>query len=318
MIKRIVGGIILVLCTSINANELKTTDIIDASLTDCGFDCIDWKPSGLCFWFTCTLFECSVESTLRVTHNLPLSVINVYSHKSAWKLTRSINRINPKTKGSGVITQARKRINNTIDANRSDFVDFKKADAFINPACAIFRNNSYFCESDKIEMTPLYLSSIDFLGWHRSIPEIFTAPIHLNKRVAGNFLNSWSPLYPRHGWTNLGAQDHKSAYTASTRVASLLTKPGLRVVNSIKKDKSDVSCDDGRCWYDEPFNSHNLKGGGLQMIYPVVEDDFDVPRNQWGEGKASASEQYAWVYWREKSCCPKAKNTITYLFSITW
>jgi hypothetical protein len=56
-----------------------TTPEIVAKTTAAAFSCMQWMPIGTCFWLQCSLFGCSVRTSLKVGHYNPNLVVSSYN-----------------------------------------------------------------------------------------------------------------------------------------------------------------------------------------------------------------------------------------------
>lgn len=64
-----------------------TTSEIFTNTVEAVFQCIRWRPKGICFWLKCSLYECHVEETLRVEHFTPDVTVSTWHDPSThpWK-----------------------------------------------------------------------------------------------------------------------------------------------------------------------------------------------------------------------------------------
>ncbi|MEX0951571.1 MAG: TraU family protein, partial [Gammaproteobacteria bacterium] len=60
------------------AASITTPEIIERTAA-ATFACMQWRPVGLCFWLNCSLFGCSVESSLKIGHYNPDLVVSSYN-----------------------------------------------------------------------------------------------------------------------------------------------------------------------------------------------------------------------------------------------
>lgn len=67
-------------------DKFNSLDVMKESLS---FSCIDWKPTGVCFWLKCSAFPpiCSVKSSIKVRHYNPDAIVQVYQNPGStpWK-----------------------------------------------------------------------------------------------------------------------------------------------------------------------------------------------------------------------------------------
>lgn len=55
--------------------DINSVGIMQDSLS---FSCVSWKPTGVCFWLKCSLFSCSIETSIKVRHYNPDAIVQVY------------------------------------------------------------------------------------------------------------------------------------------------------------------------------------------------------------------------------------------------
>ncbi len=61
-----------------DAGEI-TTDAILGHTAAALPSCLNWRPVGVCLWLKCSIYECEVESSIKIAHNLPDLVVPVYN-----------------------------------------------------------------------------------------------------------------------------------------------------------------------------------------------------------------------------------------------
>ena len=268
-----------------------------ASALDCS-SCIDWRVSGVCFWLNCGLTGCSVESSVRVSHNIPDLLIAAYNGDSPLQKMTALNH-----PSDGAIGAADNALN------------FKNIDVIGHPAVSVFQSlwktTGLWCDSEANPFQPYYLSSYSEqfrgLSWNRNDVETVTAVGHLFEQV-GRF----GKLYPRCGWT-VQPDDVRAAALSAVRAAHVVTRtkqPHIYMPVS-------GSCG-SRCWKPGEFRHDSTQGGAFQMLHPVSENQTTMLGHQdesWSQGKYNDAKKYLWALWRPYSCCqPKGR----FLYSMNW
>jgi len=64
------------LCISTSASALDTATIVASVASP---DCLSYRVVGMCFWLMCTLYGCSVETSVKVRHYVPDAVVSSYA-----------------------------------------------------------------------------------------------------------------------------------------------------------------------------------------------------------------------------------------------
>src|SRR5210317_1867226 len=60
------------------AGTISTADIVSQTTT-AALSCMRWMPVGVCFWLHCSLYECEVETSIKVGHYQPDAVVSSYN-----------------------------------------------------------------------------------------------------------------------------------------------------------------------------------------------------------------------------------------------
>jgi len=55
---------------------IETSTLVQSALSE---DCIEYQVVGICFWLRCTNFGCDVETSVKVRHFIPETVVSSYS-----------------------------------------------------------------------------------------------------------------------------------------------------------------------------------------------------------------------------------------------
>lgn len=64
----------------VSPDILGTNTAAILATTVAGFpSCIAWRPTGVCFWLHCTIFGCSVKTSIKVSHYAPDAIVSSYS-----------------------------------------------------------------------------------------------------------------------------------------------------------------------------------------------------------------------------------------------
>lgn len=264
------------------------------------YDCIQWRPSGICFWMTCTLVGCDFDFSIRYSHFIPEAVVTAYSSQAPWPPFA--------TDSNGVVTQG-----NAEEApNDPSHLEFKHVDAMGSPAILSFSalaKSDFWCPTNITVFQPFFKSSLDFLGWRSGIPEIFYpqswmglfAPV-----IGRQMINNWGQLYPRHGFI-AQMEDPKAAAVAAQRTADIVTRRYQpHIYWPMPKGKTNCG-DSKRCWPPGAARINNSRTHTWQMLHPRMEQRCDIfgrDRN-YANGRYTDMEQYAWHLWRPWSCCTR-------------
>ena len=64
-----------------------------------------WMPVGGCFWLRCSLFECSIETAVKVGHYTPDLVVSVYNELGGnpWSEIRATLGLAQRTAATGLL-----------------------------------------------------------------------------------------------------------------------------------------------------------------------------------------------------------------------
>ena len=86
-------GLLLLMWVSLmsHAGTISTTEIVSQT-TSAALSCMRWMPVGMCFWLRCSIYECNVETSIKVGHYQPDAVVSSYNELGAnpWTEIRSI------------------------------------------------------------------------------------------------------------------------------------------------------------------------------------------------------------------------------------
>lgn len=306
------GILLLTLITTPGTQAtLNTLSIIESSLSP---SCISWRVNGICYWLKCTLFGCTVLTSIRVSHFLPEAVVSVYNKPGDNPWTE-MNLVSGTLGGiesaitsglSGVTAGGGNETQKTPGKRRASLL-FKYADAIGHPAAFTINNSiaGFSCENAAIPLMPYFLSTLDSLGWRTGIPESFYPEALVpGKRELGSTFsgNMVSPIYPRSGFVNQ-VDDAKAAAVVAQRVADIITRTGqIHVYLPLHRTKSDGD------WTPEPVEEDTgEKNHKWQSLYPSQSKSCGVfPELKPSVDKAGAA---VWALWQPYSCCKRRGQT---------
>jgi len=131
--------------TKLASSNISTTDIVSDTLN--ANKCLDYCFVGVCVWLICSLFECHLEYTVKISHYWPESTVSAFVNpgENPWDTIRSItkkmnadlaNKISNKLMG-GLFAGGGNRATDSHNLDHRNMI-FKEVDAFGNPlACAL-------------------------------------------------------------------------------------------------------------------------------------------------------------------------------------
>lgn len=296
--------------------KLSTQTIVQETIS-C-LDCFDYEVVGICFWLTCTIWSCDVDTSIKVKHYIPDLVVSTYTSDSAWEDMRELN------------DEAPGGLANTESPFEKDTpLDFKSVDIVAHPTVMIYNelgDEELFCKSQQeTPLMPVYVSSWDMFWNHTWLErglqiwglemEMIKATSSGGSGVVGFVLSPyWAPVYPRCGFGANPVDPINSAVSAH-RAADIATRENEPHVYL----EIDGDCDeeDHKCWNPEPVEANN-DNNKFQMIYPKVETTAKPFGGSatWANGKHILHEAYTWSLWRKYKCCER--NGMIFLFDIDW
>lgn len=285
--------------------QIDALDITSAAVS-CGNDCLEYQIRGVCFWVRCNLGGCSFRESPKVSHYLPVLLVNTYSNQSP---VQEVDGINPVEMGSLVPNQKA--------GEHDTYLDYKHAEIFSNPAIVTFNaladtTDGFFCRSAiRLPFIPYFLSGIDPEWSNPSAENLFPQAISgLPKFTTRIPLGYWASVFPRCGWgshpfdaINGAVAAHRAAaITTSAAAPHVYTRPSTRCTN--------------RCWQPRPIVQGSLSNHKFQMVYPVEESRPMVMGGNpdWARRK-NRNESYAWNLWRPYTCC---RDRGDFIDSIDW
>jgi integrating conjugative element protein (TIGR03756 family) len=310
---------VVFLSTHANAFEaeetiITTEDIVSSPVTDSS--CHNYCFTGICFWLRCSLYECSVETSIKVRHYNPDLVVSVYDEPGGnpWEDAQGIygdfeidmtdtfvGNFHPVFAGGGHQTEGG---DHAIDKS----LRFKEATAIGHPlsiASEYLSSTDMYCPS---EATPFYLyfsSGLDAWAWRLGLTEQFYFYNFLpGIRVVGaGYQQQWGPVFPRTGFI-LQKDDAKAAAVIAQRVGNIVTQdqqPHLYM----SFDGNNYN----RTWLPGELVENDADTGVWQMLAPKMDEqcyvfgENDVATTPWSEGRHTEDNRYAFALWRPYECC---------------
>lgn len=289
-----VASLLLIAATS--AFALNTSTIVSSALSP---DCLEYRVVGICYWLRCTLFGCSVRTSVKVRHYVPDAVVSSYSNtgENPWLEVRAMSMPNPTARAGGDGTT-------NLD-NENNLSRFKNADVIGHPAGSVFSQfasaSGYTCEGAGTAFMPYLLSTLDTLAWRYNIPEMaYPEALIPGLREVGNrtSLDLWGNVYPRGGFLHQ-TDDYKSGAVVAQRAGDIVTRRGQsHVYQPIL-----ASARDGY-WPAGALLESDASTGKWQELTPTLSTSCAVFPHSRTRVQALQGD-YAWALWRPYSCCQR-------------
>jgi integrating conjugative element protein (TIGR03756 family) len=312
-----------------SAGSITTAEIIERT-SAATFACMQWTPVGLCFWLNCSLFSCSVESSLKIGHYNPDLVVSSYNELGGnpWQEMRVTLGRAQRTAAEGLlrglppapIDSAGNRSEGTGHRDHKNLV-FREVDAIGHPQVLISSAlEGLLCPSQAWPFVPYFQSGIDALAWRQAFPEIlYPQSLTPGLRELGDWpLSTWGGVYPRNGWT-VQAEEPKAAALTAQRAADIVTRSAQP---HVYLPLSGPPTGDQRVWPPGPLVETDAATGTWQMLSPRAETGCAVFGGNdtasaagWGAGRVDPAGDYVWNLWRPYQCC-EARGL--FLFDINW
>ncbi len=282
--------------------QLSTADIVNGAWCPA---CIQWKVSGTCFWLTCTPLGCDTDVSVKLSHFIPEAVVTSYSAESPWGIY-----------GAGV-NATMSSAENASSAQESGQLRFKNVDIVGSPAIDLFnsiaQNNDLMCATNAQSYFPYFRSILDFVGWHKGIPEMFYPSAYFGKNIDNGDsaypvttfdpgYTNWGNLYPRHGFL-VQADDYKASAVMAQRAADIVTSASPQPHLYYPMPNQGADCSGKKCW---PPGHAELKQANThlwQRLYPAMADSCSVFGTVDDSEPTAGNQQYAWHLWRPWECC---------------
>ena len=310
-----------------------TTPEILAKTTAAALACMQWMPIGTCFWLQCSLFSCSVRTSVKVGHYNPDLVVTSYNElgDNPWVEIRATLGLAQKTAATGLlgsllpvpIDSDGNRTEGTTDNRDHKNMIFRETDAIGHPLSSlsgIVAGVGMLCQTETTSLVPYFQSSLDALSWRQEVPEIFyPASLIPGLREIGTWpLQTWGGVYPRTGWTTQ-AEEPKAAAINAQRAGDIVTRTAQpHVYIPITPSSSGQ-----KVWSPGPLMEKDPGTGTWQMMVPYTETSCNVfgtndlaSLTGWGGGRVDSEGDYVWNLWRPYKCCQRRGQF--FLFSIDW
>ena len=293
------------------SGQFGSSEVIEGSLSGLT-DCLEYCVTGVCIWLVCTIYECHLEYTAQIAHNLPDLVVSNYPHPGDNSYTEARSAYGSAVKtvlqlqmgllggflvGSGDdVNQKKNRSNVSRDTKRSTAIMFKETSVIGNPGlkqvvrAAQTATNGYICPTDTSSFFPYFHSEVDGIAWRTGLSElIYPNTYNPLGRVIGTIgINYWGRVHPRQGFLHQ-RNEAKSAGVSAVRAVDITTRD--KQAHIYRKAPLPPSHEDQRRW---------------QLISPVAENFCRVMGEdiKFGYGAQKSSDRkYGWLYWGRHQCC---------------
>jgi integrating conjugative element protein (TIGR03756 family) len=318
-----------------------TTAEITAETTAATLTCMRWTYIGVCVWLYCTPAGCVIRFSPKVAHYNPDLVISAYHRVGGnpWVEAAAAYGATNRAAAQGILSAVGAEVpvgggDRSLDKAFPDHKDlvFKEADAIGHPAASITsilsaaQLNEFFliCPSETQSFFPYLLSGLDAVAWRLALPEmLFPQALIPGLREIGHFpLNTWGPVYPRHGFIE---QTHatKAAAVCAQRAGDVVTRilqPHVYTPTSATRAPNPGI----KVFYPGGLEETKCNTGWFQMHSPVPlplcetfgQNDTLLPTS-WGDYRTDELGDYAWTLWRPYKCC-KRKGIYLGSIEIPW
>lgn len=296
--------------TIVTTDDILGTPVGDAS-------CHNYCVLGVCFWLRCSLFSCSVETSVRVGHNNPDLVVSVYDipgdnpHQEAEELYGDIEE-----------SSANSLVNtfHVVEAGQGHRVEggnpytnhslrYAEATAVGNPLLAVENiagDTGYYCPSEAEVMRPYFSSGFDALSWRLGLFELLYVENFLpGVRVIGEggYFQQWGPVFTRTGFVQQKDWAKASAVIAQ-RVGNIVTQTDQpHIYQALDGNNYNKS------WLPGELVENDADTGVWQMVAPYQDDkcyafgENDVYKRDWSHRRTSEDNRYVYNLWRPYACC---------------
>jgi integrating conjugative element protein (TIGR03756 family) len=306
--------------------EVTTADILSMPISDP--TCHNYCFEGICVWLICSIYECEIETSIRVSHYNPDLIVSVYdeSGENPWTEGESLYSDLEKSAADSLVGQF-----HTVDAGGGHRTEggnpatdqslrFKEAAAIGHPMSSFadyfLSDTGYFCPSEAESFFPYFSSSVDALTWRLGLPEmLYLYNLLPGVRVVGEggFFQQWGPMWPRTGFINQ-KDDAKAAAVIAQRAGNIVTQTFQPHIYWPLNGNNY-----NRTWLPGELVENDASTGVWQMIAPKQDEqcyafgENDVFSTAWSEDRQTEDNRYVFSLWRPYSCC-EAKGA--YLFTV--
>lgn len=299
--------------------EVNSLDIIEASLN---FQCMNWRPTGVCFWLKCRPFppSCEVRTSMVVKHYTPDFVVSSYQRtgKNPWAEFRLLSEATTfgLEGGQGGRNQR----------GRSSSLKYKNVDVAGNPLATVWQNlglgMGLTCKSAADSFMPYFISTLDTFSWRFPYVEtLYPASWVKGMREVGDrrdgqkgnvgpllLMGGWGGVHPRTGHV-IQSSDYQAAAIMATRAVDIVTRSGQPHVYNPITTRSRQGW-----WPPGESQEWSSKSGYWQMLYPRKDSSCHLFGHRGNQtmgtvhpysDRESATGDYVWLYWRPYECCEK-------------
>lgn len=275
---------------------LNTATITASALST---DCLAYRIAGVCYWLHCTLFGCTVRTSVKVEHYVPDAVVSSYAStgENPWAEVRLLSPPNPTAQAGGDGT--------TNTSYENNLARFKNADVIGHPAGSLFSEFAsgfgYACKGAGTAFMPYLLSTLDTVAWRYNLPEaVYPESLTPGMREIGtrSTLDLWGNVYPRGGFLHQ-ADDYKAAAVVAQRAGDIVTRRGqIHVYQPLLADAYEGY------WPAGALMESQVATGKWQELTPTLSNTCAVFPNTLPHAHAQRGD-YAWALWRPYSCCQR-------------
>lgn len=312
---------------------ISTEDLFELPVTS-PLNCIDYCFKGVCFWLTCRLWNCDIDTSIRISHRNPDFVVSAYPTlgENPWDEFRDlwgdvqvdaaatviawIGAPGMEDGGEAVTTyeQDYKEEANSTTFKEVDVVgwlyDFSEID------------EEYFCGSNTTTLMPYYSSSFDGYLWRLGLTDVLWTPWVLWDVIGTPYLQEWGSIYWRTGFIKQ-LNPAKANAVLSMRAAHIASRENQGRFYISATDEPDT---DQRFFLIPPGVEADGSGDNAwQMISPLKDDscmffddiaeDENPAVDDWSIGRWNHNQSSSvFTVWRPYECCLKAGQS--YLFSV--
>lgn len=307
---------------------------LDIAQDSISFSCIDWQPTGVCFWLRCSAFppSCSVNTSLRVRHYNPDAVVQVYQTPGdvPWDEMSFVSKLvslgqtanTPATlnQRGGAPRQSSKIISRHVDVIGSPG---------LLPVSELFGSTEYGCESGVTPFIPYYVSTLDYYSWkHPYVEALRLATIVPGMREVGErrdgenetflFTGRFGNVYPRIG-SLMQNDSYKASAVFAQRAADIVTDSSAFHVYNFLGEQGGWS----GWWPPGQVKEWTSRDGKWQQLYPYKDSGchiFGEPSTRRNsviydgyQHRRSNDGNYAWQLWRPYECCERKGQTLLFV-----
>ena len=303
---------------------LTTADIASSITLD--RSCLNYCITGICVWLRCSIYECSIETSIRVAHYNPDLVVSVYDEPGGnpWQEMESlfgsldegiadslVGTFHDAFVGGGHRTEGG---NTATDQS----LRFMEVTAIGHPFASMsdsIGDSGYYCPSEAESFNPYLLSSLDALTWRLGLPEmLYIHNLLPGQRVVGKGIQQqWGPVWPRTGFINQ-KDGAKAAAVIAQRAGNIVTQNNQPHIYQALDGNGY-----NRTWLPGELVENDPATGVWQMLAPKQDEqcyafgENDVLSTAWSQGRHSDDNRYAFTLWRPYECC-EAQGA--YLFTV--